>query len=69
MARKLKTCQTSLGFFDQAITAPSMKAALQVRWTLGLTPFLRSSTGSRAGFQTFATKLADTSAGRSSRLP
>jgi len=29
---------------------------------LGLTPFLRSSTGSRAGFQTFATKLGDTSA-------
>jgi hypothetical protein len=29
MARKLKTFQTSLGFFDQAIAAPSMKAALQ----------------------------------------
>jgi hypothetical protein len=29
MARKLKTYQTSLGFFDQAIAAPSMKAALQ----------------------------------------
>src|SRR6185503_12964927 len=29
MARKLKTCQTSLGFFDLAIAAPSMKAALQ----------------------------------------
>jgi hypothetical protein len=28
MARKLKTFQTSLGFFDQAIAAPSMKAAL-----------------------------------------
>ena len=28
MARKLKTYQTSLGFFDQAIAAPSMKAAL-----------------------------------------
>jgi len=27
MARKLKTYQTSLGFFDQAIAAPSMKAA------------------------------------------
>src|SRR3954447_5527462 len=29
MARKLKTNQTSLGFFDQAIAAPSMKAALE----------------------------------------
>src|ERR1700755_577266 len=29
MARKLKTYQTSLGFFEQAIAAPSMKAALQ----------------------------------------
>ena len=28
-ARKLKTYQTSLGFFDQAIAAPSMKAALE----------------------------------------
>lgn len=31
MVRKLKTYQTSLGFFDQAIAAPSMKAAL-VAW-------------------------------------
>jgi colicin import membrane protein len=29
MARKLKSYQTSLGFFDLAIAAPSMKAALQ----------------------------------------
>ena len=29
MARKLKAYQTSLGFFDQAIAAPSMKAALE----------------------------------------
>jgi colicin import membrane protein len=29
MARKLKTYQVSLGFFDQAIAAPSMKAALE----------------------------------------
>jgi colicin import membrane protein len=29
MARKLKIYQTSLGFFDLAIAAPSMKAALQ----------------------------------------
>jgi colicin import membrane protein len=28
MARKLKTYQTSLGFYDLAIAAPSMKAAL-----------------------------------------
>jgi colicin import membrane protein len=29
MARKLKTYQTSLGFFDLAVAAPSMTAALQ----------------------------------------
>ena len=29
MARKLKTYQTSLGFFEQAIAAPSMEAALE----------------------------------------
>jgi colicin import membrane protein len=29
MARKLKTYQTSMGFFDLAIAAPSMKAALE----------------------------------------
>lgn len=29
MARKLKTYQTSLGFFDQAIAAPSIKAAME----------------------------------------
>lgn len=29
MARKLKTYQTSVGFFDMAIAAPSMKAALE----------------------------------------
>jgi colicin import membrane protein len=29
MPRKLKTYQASLGFFDLAIAAPSMKAALE----------------------------------------
>src|ERR1700747_2680345 len=29
MPRKLKTYQTSLGFFEKAIAAPSMKAALE----------------------------------------
>jgi len=29
MARKLRTYQTSLGFYDLAIAAPSMKAALE----------------------------------------
>ncbi|TYO67411.1 cell envelope biogenesis protein TolA [Bradyrhizobium hipponense] len=29
MARKLKSYQTSLGFYDQAVAAPSMKAALE----------------------------------------
>src|SRR3981189_2428015 len=31
MAKKLKTYETSLGFFDLAIAAPSMKAALEAR--------------------------------------
>jgi hypothetical protein len=29
MARKLRTYQTSLGFFEQAVAAPSMKSALE----------------------------------------
>jgi hypothetical protein len=29
MARKLKVYQTALGFFEEAIAAPSMKAALE----------------------------------------
>ena len=62
MARKLETYQTSLGFFDHAITAPSMKAALQVALDLGPYAFLRGSTA-RSGFQTFATKLGDTIGG------
>jgi hypothetical protein len=33
MTRKLKTYQTSLGFYDLAIAAPSMKAALEVSWS------------------------------------
>jgi hypothetical protein len=38
MARKLKTYQTSLGFFEQAIAAPSMKAALEA-WGADRNPF------------------------------
>jgi hypothetical protein len=34
VARKLKTYQTSLGFFDLAVAAPSMKAALEA-WGAG----------------------------------
>jgi colicin import membrane protein len=34
MPRKLKVYQTSLGFFDLAIAAPSMKAALEA-WGAG----------------------------------
>jgi colicin import membrane protein len=34
MARKLKTYQTALGFYDLAIAAPSMKAALEA-WGAG----------------------------------
>jgi hypothetical protein len=66
--QKLETYQTSLGFFDPAITAPSMKAALEVALDLGHYAFLRSSNWLRAGFQTFATKLGDPRR-RSSRLP
>ena len=46
MARKLKTYQTWLSFFDQAITAPSIKAALEVALDLGPYAFLRSFTRS-----------------------
>jgi hypothetical protein len=60
MARKLKTYQTSLGFFAQAITVPSVKAALEVALDLG--PYAYEFHWLRAGFQTFATKLGDTSA-------
>src|ERR1700757_2394560 len=34
MVRKLKTYQTSVGFYDLAIAAPSMKAALEA-WGAG----------------------------------
>ena len=34
MARKLKAYQTSVGFYDLAIAAPSMKAALEA-WGAG----------------------------------
>jgi hypothetical protein len=34
MPRKLNTYQTSLGFYDLAIAAPSMKAALEA-WGAG----------------------------------
>ena len=34
MARKLKTYQTSVGFYDLAVAAPSMKAALEA-WGAG----------------------------------
>jgi hypothetical protein len=40
MARRLKTYQTSLGFFDHAIIAPSMNAALEVALDLGPYAFL-----------------------------
>ena len=38
MARRLKTYQTSLGFFDLAVAAPSMKAALEA-WGSGTNLF------------------------------
>jgi colicin import membrane protein len=40
MARKLKTYQTSLGFFDLAIAAPSMKAAAEA-WGVKTSEFKR----------------------------
>jgi len=33
MAGKLKTYQTSLGFFDLAIAAPSMKRSIRINFT------------------------------------
>jgi hypothetical protein len=41
MTRKLKTFQTSLGFYDLAIAAPSMKAALEA-WGAGSNLFQES---------------------------
>ncbi len=41
MPRKLKTYQTSLGFYDLAISAPSMKAALDA-WARVATSFIRA---------------------------
>jgi len=38
MARKLKTYITNLGFFELALAAPSMKAALEA-WGLGHNAF------------------------------
>ena len=40
MARKLKTYQTSVGFFDLAVAAPSMKAAAEA-WGLNTNEFKR----------------------------
>jgi hypothetical protein len=42
MPRKLKVYQTSLGFFDLAIAAPSMKAALEA-WGAGSNLFHKAS--------------------------
>jgi hypothetical protein len=42
MARKLKTYQTSVGFFDLAIAAPSMKAALEA-WSSSSNLFHRGA--------------------------
>ena len=46
MARKLKTFQTSLGFYDLAIAAPSMKAALELGEPASIfSPGLRQGNG------------------------
>src|SRR3954464_15926403 len=42
--RKLKTYQTSLGFYDLAVAAPSMKAALQA-WGASSNLFHQGSSG------------------------
>jgi len=67
MARKLETYQTPLGFFDHAITVPSMKAALEVALDLGPYAFLRSSTGSERVFR-HSPQSSATRRRRSSRL-
>lgn len=38
MARKLKTYQTSTGFFEHAIAVPSMKAALEAWVPIAIYP-------------------------------
>jgi hypothetical protein len=42
MPRKLKTYQTSVGFYDLAIAAPSMKGALEA-WGPGVISPIRAS--------------------------
>lgn len=42
MARKLKTFQTSLGFYNLAIAAPSMKAALEAGALAAISSFRAS---------------------------
>jgi hypothetical protein len=49
MARKLKVYQTRLGFFDQAIAAPSMQAALPGARTA--TSSIRGARLSRSGHE------------------
>ena len=57
----------SLDFFDPAITAPSMKAALEVALDLGPYAFLRSSTDSERAFR-HSPQSSATPRRRSSRL-
>jgi hypothetical protein len=65
MARKLKTYQTSLGFFDLAIAAPSMKAALEA-WGADSNLFHQGAEGKRGS----ARRRRDHSgAGRSPERP
>ena len=58
MARKLKTYQTSLGFYDLAIAAPSMKAALEA-WGAGSDWFERGLAQQAANAEVIAAALAE----------
>ena len=52
MAKKLKTYETSLGFFDLAIAAPSMKAALEA-WGADSNLFHQGAAKQSEGYRTF----------------
>jgi hypothetical protein len=66
--QKTRDLSDVLGFFDPAITAPSMKAVLEVALELGSYAFLRSSTGSERVFR-HSPQISATPLRRSSRLP
>ena len=57
MARTLKTYQTSLGFFDLAVAAPSMKAALEA-WGADSNLFHQGAAKESEDFDVIAATMA-----------